>query len=1611
MSSGDFNYVTLRNIVPFNADGSFVHTGYVLTVGPDAKQSWVNNLSLNALVVSTISVNSTVRFPAGIYDQLYVSSGTISTATIQTLAVTSTLQVSTITATNAAVSSFVGSSVGISTLTASTAWITQLTGCATSFSTLSASTIYFSTAFGSTVQASTLFASTLGFSTAAGSSLTVNTLSANEIDVNAVYYSTLTGSSIVTSSLQTNAAAYSTLTGSTSFAVSQTASSLTASTALLNALSLNNGLFSTLTGSSLTASTISASTIYFSTATGSSLITSTLSASTANISTLAASTILVCTLQGSTVNINNGTFSTLQGSSITASTLSASTINFSTATGSTFIVSTFSASTMAFSTAAGSTLVVSTFSGSTVNVNSGFFSTLKGSTLQVSSLLVSSALYSTMAGSSLTANMLQVLSSATISTVIANSMVFSTMLGSTLTMGNGTWQSTLQGSTLTATSVNYSTMLGSTIKANTMISGNLALGTGMTGTSYNLEVLPYGTVNLGGNYKETWTTIYGNGIGSDAAAFVATYNGTLSGPSGSPAAMLLTLGVYNNAVITYTGTLIPGNVYQVSFTASMTGPSPTFYLCNHLSTNPIDQPIPGTLTAYSMSNTYATYTVIFAAPSGQFGISFVSQASATASFYGFTLQGYYNLMPGALGIGTTVPQYALHAPLGSIQAYNFQQFEWMSNQSTNTLGSIPATALGYFKVATLGPTASSYGMINVRGTIGGIITSNIMYIDLSIMTRGGLKVWGTVNGSQAGSGICDLVYSVNAGKYDVYIAIKMLTSLVYDLVVSGASGTNTLYDPATASAITTVSSPQSLTALATMYTTAAGFVGIGKSNPAYAMDVVGSVNVTGSVLVNGVPVALTGGSWTQSGTSLYYIGGNVGIGTMSPAYGLDVVGDVNITGSYRVNGIPQLGGTGPTGPGGSGGGGGGGGGTVAILSNKADGFQTLVSGTPTLVLWPTADATQTTGSTGLSYSAGVFTNTTPAALPVLVEYAIFLNATGYGSSYIGLNGGLNTYGVMYNDTNGFTNSYTILIPVGGTIGIYYTDNNTPTIQNTSRVTLSILNAGVQGPTGPGAVLASVATLSLTAGAQQIVGEGTGTLVQWAAVDAAQTNGTTGLTYAVPTGTFVNTTTSTLPFLVEYTFLTDLTGGGASWVGITTGGTTTMYGSAMNDNNGFSRSTTVLVPSGSSVGIYYMDNLTVNVLTSTRVRFTVLVAANGPTGAPAPTIPIAMMAMTPTVSPQAIPAITTTVIQWGTTDNTQSTGIYGLVYAAGVFTNVSSVSMPLTIEYALFLDTTGQGTSSIGINGSSQVYGTMYNDNNCFTNSYTILLAPGSNVGVYYYDNNAVNILGTSRIMVTLLTTGPQGPTGASQWGSTGQALYYTKGDLYVGTGTAPANISLQGTLNSMTVGQGGGSILTNTAVGTSAIANNTQGANTVALGYYAGYSPTGMTGSNNVYVGSKAVPSSGAATNEIVIGQGATGLGSNTVYIGNAGISSTTLSGSVRSFSYTVTVTATGYAQVIADVLAATNPLYATTGVWQITANATVITNQSGGIAPSAAAYVATNIDYPSYPNVYGSFASVPTLSITGGTSAGSFAGYGIFLNVQGSSAFGIYRVNFLRLN
>jgi hypothetical protein len=73
----------------------------------------------------------------------------------------------------------------------------------------------------------------------------------------------------------------------------------------------------------------------------------------------------------------------------------------------------------------------------------------------------------------------------------------------------------------------------------------------------------------------------------------------------------------------------------------------------------------------------------------------------------------------------------------------------------------------------------------------------------------------------------------------------------------------------------------------------AGRVGIGKTDPAYAMDVNGTVNAT-ALYVDGSE--FVSGLWTESGSNIYYTSGNVGIGTATaPQKTLEVAGPMRIT--------------------------------------------------------------------------------------------------------------------------------------------------------------------------------------------------------------------------------------------------------------------------------------------------------------------------------------------------------------------------------------------------------------------------------------------------------------------------------------------------------------------------------------------------------------------------------------------------------------------------------------------------------------------------------------------------------------------------------------------
>jgi hypothetical protein len=80
-----------------------------------------------------------------------------------------------------------------------------------------------------------------------------------------------------------------------------------------------------------------------------------------------------------------------------------------------------------------------------------------------------------------------------------------------------------------------------------------------------------------------------------------------------------------------------------------------------------------------------------------------------------------------------------------------------------------------------------------------------------------------------------------------------------------------------------------------------GNVGIGTTTPVYKLDVSGEINATG-LRINGTPVGGGGGAsqWTTSGTSIYYNSGNVGIGTTSPTAKLDVNGSINVSGNINA---------------------------------------------------------------------------------------------------------------------------------------------------------------------------------------------------------------------------------------------------------------------------------------------------------------------------------------------------------------------------------------------------------------------------------------------------------------------------------------------------------------------------------------------------------------------------------------------------------------------------------------------------------------------------------------------------------------------------------------
>jgi hypothetical protein len=220
-----------------------------------------------------------------------------------------------------------------------------------------------------------------------------------------------------------------------------------------------------------------------------------------------------------------------------------------------------------------------------------------------------------------------------------------------------------------------------------------------------------------------------------------------------------------------------------------------------------------------------------------------------------------------------------------------------------------------------------------------------------------------------------------------------------------------------------------------------------------------------------------------------------------------------------------------------------------------------------------------------------------------------------------------------------------------------------------------------------------------------------------------------------------------------------------------------------------------------------------------------------------------------------------------TDNTQT--YYGdnntAVGLNALTSNTTGYNNTATGRNALLSNTTGYSNSAQGVN--VLFYNTTGTNNSALGNAALFYNTSGANnsaVGSYALYSNT---------------------TGSSNIAAGRNALYANT------TGASNSAIGV----NAMRFNTSGGN---NSAIGVSALYDNTTGNNNIAQGssagrYIADGSTANTTGDYNIFLGANTKALADNDQNEIVIGYNATGIGSNSVTLGNDSITTTALKGKV----------------------------------------------------------------------------------------------------------------------
>ena len=200
------------------------------------------------------------------------------------------------------------------------------------------------------------------------------------------------------------------------------------------------------------------------------------------------------------------------------------------------------------------------------------------------------------------------------------------------------------------------------------------------------------------------------------------------------------------------------------------------------------------------------------------------------------------------------------------------------------------TASGMVKGATISGT-------NVYGTLAGANTAAVTTLTASGMVKGatisGTNVYGTLAGSNAAA-----ITTLNAsGVVTLADGTTSTTTTSGALKVAGGVG---IVENLNVGGDLKVDTD-------TLYVDAGNDrVGINKASPAHALDVVGDINFSGSLLNGGATFAGSPWNTETSPDALNYTKGNVGIGAADPAANLHVTGNAHITTALSVGGVVIL---------------------------------------------------------------------------------------------------------------------------------------------------------------------------------------------------------------------------------------------------------------------------------------------------------------------------------------------------------------------------------------------------------------------------------------------------------------------------------------------------------------------------------------------------------------------------------------------------------------------------------------------------------------------------------------------------------------------------------